>query len=324
MTTSRKRRALVASGAIAGSWAALGLPRHAAAQTYPNREIRLLVPLSAGSSVDTLARSFADEFGKVLGQPVVVENRPGAEGLIASEATARAAPDGHTLMLAYPGHALNVSLYPKLPYDTLKAFTPIALVASNVNVLVVRPESTLMSVPDLIATAKARPDTLLAGNAGGTSGGSADVLNYMSGIKARIITYKGAAEAQQDLIGGRIDFMFTAMSTAAPLVKAGRLRALAVTGARRHPGAPELPAVAEFVPGYETTGWYGLAGPADLPRLIVEKLNRSLFQATSQPTVRTRFATMGFDPAPAGSPEDFDAFIRSEIRKWGQVLRPRE
>jgi tripartite-type tricarboxylate transporter receptor subunit TctC len=303
--------------------AVLALAASAQAQSYPERAVRIIVPTAPGGSIDTTARVVAAKLAELWGKPVVVENRPGAEGVIASEATRNAPPDGYTLMLAYPGHALNVSLYTKLPYDTLKDFTPIALVASNVNVLVVRADSSIKSVQDLLATAKANPDKLFAGNAGGTSGGSADLLNLMAGIKTTVVTYKGAPEAQTDLLGGRIDFMFTAMSTATPLVKGGKLRALAVTGATRHANMPDLPAVAEFVPGFETTGWYGLAGPAGLPKPVVATLNKALFVALAQPSVRARFAALGFDPAPPNSSEDFDAFIKSEIKKWGQVLKPR-
>ena len=323
MNISSRRRSLVEAAALSSALVALPVAMPALGQAYPSKDIRMLVPLSAGSSVDTLARAFSEEFAKALGQPVVVENRPGAEGVIASEATRNAPPDGYTLMLAYPGHALNVSLYSKLPYDTLKDFTPIALVATNVNVLVVRADSNIKSVQDLLATAKANPEKLFAGNAGGTSGGSADLLNLMANIKTTVVTYKGAPEAQTDLLGGRIDFMFTAMSTATPLVKGGKLRALAVTGASRHPNMPELPAVAEFVQGFETTGWYGLAGPAGLPKPVVATLNKALFVALAKPEVRARFAALGFDPATPNSSEDFDAFIRSEIKKWGQVLKPR-
>jgi len=323
LNISSRRRSLVVAAALSSALAALPVAMPALGQAYPSKDIRMLVPLSAGSSVDTLARAFSEEFAKALGQPVVVENRPGAEGVIASEATRNAPPDGYTLMLAYPGHALNVSLYSKLPYDTLKDFTPIALVATNVNVLVVRADSNIKSVQDLLATAKANPEKLFAGNAGGTSGGSADLLNLMANIKTTVVTYKGAPEAQTDLLGGRIDFMFTAMSTATPLVKGGKLRALAVTGASRHPNMPELPAVAEFVQGFETTGWYGLAGPAGLPKPVVATLNKALFVALAKPEVRARFAALGFDPATPNSSEDFDAFIRSEIKKWGQVLKPR-
>jgi len=323
LNISSRRRSLVVAAALSSALAALPVAMPALGQAYPSKDIRMLVPLSAGSSVDTLARAFSEEFAKALGQPVVVENRPGAEGVIASEATRNAPPDGYTLMLAYPGHALNVSLYSKLPYDTLKDFTPIALVATNVNVLVVRADSNIKSVQDLLATAKANPEKLFAGNAGGTSGGSADLLNLMANIKTTVVTYKGAPEAQTDLLGGRIDFMFTAMSTATPLVKGGKLRALAVTGASRHPNMPELPAVAEFVQGFETAGWYGLAGPAGLPKPVVATLNKALFVALAKPEVRARFAALGFDPATPNSSEDFDAFIRSEIKKWGQVLKPR-
>jgi tripartite-type tricarboxylate transporter receptor subunit TctC len=323
MPTSKPRPRLLIAAAVASAWALLALPLGAIAQTYPANPIRLLVPLSAGSSVDTLARSFSDEMGKALGQPIVVENRPGAEGVVATEALKIAPPDGYTLMLAYPGHALNVSLYPKLRYDPLKDFTPIAIVGTNVNVLVVPPESPIKSVPDLIAAAKADPDKLFFGNAGGTSGGSGDLFNLMAGVKTTAVTYKGASEAQSDLLGGRIDYMFTAMSTATPLVKSGRVRALATSGAKRHPNMPDLPAVAELVPGYETTGWYGLMGPANLPKPIVARLNSAMNTALQSPTVRQRFALQGFDPAPPNGSDEFEVLIRSEIKKWAQVLKPR-
>jgi tripartite-type tricarboxylate transporter receptor subunit TctC len=323
MSISKTRRKIVAAGAAAAAWAAIGLPLRAFGQAYPAKDIRLLVPLSPGSSVDTLARSFTDEMGKALGQPILVENRPGAEGVICTEALKSSPPDGYTLMLAYPGHALNVSLYPKLPYDSVKDFTPLAIVATNVNVLVVPIESQIKSVPELIATAKANPDKLFFGNAGGTSGGSGDLFNLMAGVKTTAVTYKGAAEAQKDLLGGRTDYMFTAMSTATPLVKAGKLRALATSGAKRHANMPDLPTVAEFVPGFETTGWYGLMAPGGLPKPIAAKIDSALFTALADPKVRERFALQGFDPAPPNGPEEFDALIRSEIKKWAQVLRPR-
>jgi tripartite-type tricarboxylate transporter receptor subunit TctC len=216
-----------------------------------------------------------------------------------------------------------VSLYAKLPYDPLKDFTPIAIVATNVNVLVVPAESTIKSVPELIAVAKAKPDSLFFGNAGGTSGGSGDLFNLMAGVKTTAVTYRGAAEAQKDLLGGRTNYMFTAMSTAVPLVKAGKLRALATTGAKRHPNMPDLPTVAEFVPGFETTGWYGLMGPAGLPKPIVARLNSALVTTLQDSNVRERFALQGFDPAPPNGTDEFDALIRVEIKKWAQVLSPR-
>lgn len=317
MTTSLIRRKVLVS------LSAAGLQAHAFAQIYPTLEIKMYVPLSAGSSVDTLARAFTPEYGRVLKQSVLVENRPGAEGVICSELTKKAAPNGYTLMLAYPGHALNVSLYPNLPYDTLKDFTPIGIVASNVNVLVVLPNSPFKTVPDLIAFLKSKPGQLNFGNAGGTSGGSGDLFNLMAGVKAMAVTYKGAAEAQIDLLGGRLDYMFTALSTATPLVKAGKLRAIAVTGSKRHPTVPDLPTVSEFVPSFETTGWYGIAGPAGIPKPIVETLNSALNTTLQNTEVKARLASLGFDPEPPNSPADFESLIKSEIKKWAQVLKPR-
>ncbi|MEI8400890.1 MAG: tripartite tricarboxylate transporter substrate-binding protein [Alcaligenaceae bacterium] len=302
---------------------ALTLSESALSQHWPAREIKLYVPLSAGSSVDTLARAVVPAMAAQLKQSILVENRPGAEGAIASDLTRKAPADGYTLMVAYPGHALNVTLYPNLPYDALKDFTPIALIATNRNALVVRVDSPIKSVSELITFAKSNPDKLSFGNGGGTSGGSGDLLNLMAGIQTAAITYKGAAEAQNDLLGGRLDFMFTAMSTARPMVADGRLRALALTGTTRHPKFPDLPNVAETVPGYETSGWYGLAGPSGLPKPIVDALISALHAALQTDAVQKRLAFLEFDSAPKGTSEEFNSLIRSEIKKWAQVLKPR-
>ena len=310
-------------GLIALTLPALLWTQLAGAQAYPFKDIKLYVPLSAGSSVDTLARTIAPEMSARLKQQVLVENRPGAEGVIASEATKKAPADGYTVMLAYPGHALNVTLYPRLPYDTLKDFAAVALVASNLNVLVVRADSPLKTVGELINLAKSKPGLLSFGNAGGTSGGSGDLLNLMAGIQATAVTYKGAAETQNDLLGGRLDYMFTAVSTATPMVKAGRLRALALTGTARHPNFPDLPNVGETVPGFETSGWYGLVGPQGLPKPVQDALRSALYGALQSPDVKARLASLGFDPAAPGTAEEFDALIRSEIKKRALVLKPR-
>jgi tripartite-type tricarboxylate transporter receptor subunit TctC len=323
MTISRIRRTIVLASASMVSLVGVAIPFSAFAQTYPTHEIRLIVPLTPGSSVDVIARSFIAEMGRELKQPVVVENRPGAEGVVATELTKNAQPDGYTLMLVNPGHAINVHLYPKLPFDTLKDFTPVALAASNVNVLVVPAQSPIKDLKDLIARAKAKPGDLNFASVSGTSGGSADLLNLMAGLNTTAIVYKGAAEAQTDLLGGRLDYMFTAISTAIPLVRSGKLRALAVTGAQRHPTLPDVPAMSESVPGFEVTGWYGIVGPAGMPPAIVATLNKALFAALQSPEVKARLGAIGIDPAAPNGPEDFDRFVRAEIAKWGKVVKPR-
>jgi len=198
--------------------ALLGLPLGAAAQAYPNKSVRMIIPFPPGGTLDFVGRLLAQKLSDQTGQQFVVENRPGGNNMIGSAAVAAAPPDGYTLLFNASTFTTTPMTVKASQYDVLKDFTPIALVASNVNVLVVRAESNIKSVQDLLATAKANPDKLFAGNAGGTSGGSADLLNLMAGIKTTVVTYKGAPEAQTDLLGGRIDFMFTAMSTATPLV----------------------------------------------------------------------------------------------------------
>jgi tripartite-type tricarboxylate transporter receptor subunit TctC len=303
--------------------ALLGTPTSGVAQTYPTHEIRLIVPLSPGSSVDSIARAIAPELGKQLGQPIIVENRPGAESILATQYVKGATPDGYTLILVIPAHAINVFLYPKSAYDPIKDFTPVALIASNMNVLVVPPKFPAKDLKEFIALAKAKPGTLNFGAVGGTSGASADLFNLMAGVQTADITYKGASEAQNDMLGGRLDFMFTAVSSALPQVRAGNLRALAVTGAQRFPGLPDVPTVAELVPGYEVTGWYGIVGPAGMPATVVTTLNHAMFKALESPEVKTRLAAMGFDPAPPSDPAHFTSFIRSEVKKWGAVIKPR-
>jgi tripartite-type tricarboxylate transporter receptor subunit TctC len=296
----------------------------ARADSYPDHSIKLIIPLAPGSSVDTLARALSTELGPQLHQAIVVENHPGAEGIIATELVKNAKPDGYTLLMVYPGHAMNVHLYKKLPYDTIKDFTPIAQVATNLNVLVVADNSPFKTAGDLIAAIKAKPETLNFGNAGGTSGGSGDLLNFMAGLKATEITYNGATQSLTDLLGGRIDYMFTAMSSATPLVHAGKLRALAVTGTKRDPSMPNVPTMAEFVPNFETTGWYGLAGPAGLPPNVVAVVNKAVMDSLKSPVLQARLAAIGFSPAAPNTPAEFDTLIRSEIVKWSHVGQVRD
>ncbi|HTK01125.1 MAG TPA: tripartite tricarboxylate transporter substrate-binding protein [Bordetella sp.] len=320
MRPSSKRRSLITAGIVMPICAAVGLPRKTLAQPT---EIRMLVPLTAGSSVDVIARAVSAEMGKALGQNIFVDNRPGVDSIVATQAARNAKPDGKTVVMLTPSHAINVFLHPDVvTYDPIKDFTLVGLTATNMNLLVVPANSSIHSVAELIAAAKAKPNTLNYGNSGGTSGGSAQLLNLYAGIRTTDVKYKGAPEVMNDVIAGRLDFTFTAMSSALAMVRAGKARALAVTGRTRHPSLPDVPTVAETLPGFEAIGWYGVAGPAGIAQDTVTKLNRALMTALGKDNVKTVLSNSGFDPAPPNTPEDFRAFVRQEIDRWGKVTKP--
>src|SRR5438128_2617109 len=248
----------------------------ASAQSFPSKPIRLFVPYPAGGAVDVLARTLGDVVSKTWGQPVVVENRPGAGGVIASQALAAASPDGHTLIVVASGHATNPFLYPKLPYDTFKDFTPISLLASSPNILLVRADSTFKTLGDVIAQAKAKPGSLSFAHAGtGTSTHLAgELLKSLARIDIEAIPYKGGAPAINDLLGGQIPMSFNNGPESVGQLQAGTLRALAVTTAERAPFLPNVPSMAETVAGYDTGVWWGLLGPAGMPPEVLAKLSK--------------------------------------------------
>jgi len=319
----RVQRRFAASRAAA-AFAGVLLASGALAQGYPARPLRFVVPFAAGGGSDLVARSVAPGLTESLGQGVVVDNRPGAAGMIGADIVAKAPPDGHTLLLGSNGPlAINPSLYEKLPYDATRDFAPVALVTIMPFLLVVHPSLPVKSVKDLVALAKARAGQLNYGSpgTGSTTHLANELLKSLTGIEVTHVPYKGVAPAAIDLIGGQVQMMSGDLSTLLPHVKAGRMRALAVTSARRSSLLPDMPTVAESgVPGYEATGWFGVLVPARTPRTIVSRLNQSIVKGAAGGEARARLAALGGDVA-TGTPEAFAAHLRTEAAKWSKVIR---
>jgi tripartite-type tricarboxylate transporter receptor subunit TctC len=289
---------------------------------FPSRPVHIFVPYAAGGGVDILARTLGDVVSKQWGQAVVIENRPGAGGLVASQALATAAPDGHTLIVVASGHATNPFLYPKIPYDTFKDFTPIALLASSPNILLVRADSPFHNLGDLIAEARAKPGSLAFGHAGtGTSTHLAgELLKNLAKIDINAIPYKGGAPAVNDLLGGQIAISFNNGPESVGQLAAGTVRALAVTTATRAPFLPDVPSMAETVPGYDTEVWWGLLGPAGMPPDLVAKLSRDFVAALNTEPVKERLSKLGATPI-GSSPQQFDEKIHADYKKWGPIIK---
>jgi tripartite-type tricarboxylate transporter receptor subunit TctC len=307
---------------IAAMAAAASLPATAAAQKYPNKPIRMLVPFSAGSQTDILARWIGEKMIESWGQQVVVDNRPSAGGTIASEYVLAANPDGHTLMMVSTGHAGNATLYSKLSYDTVKDFSGISRVASVPNLLVVAPTLGPKTVKELVAYAKARPGQINFSSAGIGSGTqiNGEMFKLAAGIEATHVPYKGAPESLNETATGRVHFTFSPVVVAQGQVKAGRVTALAVSTAKRSPLFPDLPTVAEAgIPGFEYDQWYGLLAAGKTPRPIVNQVNKEIVRILNLPDIKERMLTQGATPSPT-SPEEFDAFIRSEVKRFAKIL----
>jgi len=301
--------------------AAIGMAR--AQDVFPSRPVRLLVPFAPGGAVDIVARTLGDELAGRWGRPVVVENRPGAGGVVASEAIAKAAPDGYTLIIVAIGHALNPHLYAKLPYDSFNDFTPISLIGTSPNMLLVRADSPIKTLADLIATARERPGQMTYGHAGnGTSPHLAgELLKYMAKIDITPIPYKGGAPALTDLIGGHIPMTFNNIPESIAQVTAGTVRPLGVTTAIRSPVLPNVPTIAESgLPGFDTGVWWGLLGPSGLAPDIKAKLAKDCIDAVNTATVKARLLALGATPI-GSSPEQFAALIRSDYEKWGPIIK---
>jgi tripartite-type tricarboxylate transporter receptor subunit TctC len=313
----------LASRLAVGIVAGLALAGPAKAQEYPSKPIRLVVPFAAGGATDVLARLVGERLTASLGQQVVVDNRPGAGGNIGSDIVARAEPDGYTILMGAVGtHAINPSLYPKMPYDPVKDFAPVTLVASVPNVLVVNPEVPAKSVQELIDLAKAKPGELnFASSGNGTSIHlSGELFKAMTGTDIVHVPYKGSGPAVTDLLGGQVQMMFDNMPSSLPHVKAGKLRALGVTSAKRSPALPEVPTIAEAgVPGYDATSWFGILAPAGTPEPVVTRLQGAIVQALGEPEMRQRMADLGAEPV-GDTPAEFGQFIAAEIAKWAKVV----
>ncbi|MEO8675947.1 MAG: tripartite tricarboxylate transporter substrate binding protein [Casimicrobiaceae bacterium] len=296
----------------------------ASAQTYPAKPIRLVVPFPPGGATDILARDVAQKLTEAWGQQVIVDNRPGAGGNIGSELVAKAAPDGYTLEMGTVGtHAINASLYAKMPYDHVKDFAPVILVAGVPNVLVVNPALPANSVAELIAYAKANPGKLnFASSGNGTSIHlSGELFKFMAGVQMTHVPYKGSAPALQDLLGGQVQLMFDNLPPSLPQIKAGKLRALAVTSLTRAPALPDVPTMAEAgLPGFEASSWFGVLAPAGTPPAIVTKLNAEIAKWLATPEAKERLSKQGANAA-GGTPEDFAKHIAAETAKWAKVVK---
>jgi tripartite-type tricarboxylate transporter receptor subunit TctC len=293
-----------------------------AAEKYPSRPIRMLVPFSAGSQTDILARWMGEKITEASGQQVVVDNRPSAGGTIASQYVLGANPNGHTLMMVSTGHAGNATLYSKLPYDTVKDFAGITRVASVPNLLVVGPGLGVKSVKELIALAKSKPGQINFSSAGVGSGTqiNGEMFKIAAGFEATHIPYKGAPESLNETATGRVHFTFSPILVAAGQVKAGRVVVLAVSTAKRSAMFPNVPTVAEAgVPGFDYDQWYGLLASAQTPRPLVKVVNQEMVRVLNLPDIKERMLTQGATPTPT-TPEEFDAFIRSEVKRFAKVL----
>ena len=289
---------------------------------FPSKPVHIFVPYAAGGGVDILARTLGDVVSRQWGQTVVVENRPGAGGVVASQALVTSPPDGYTLIVVASGHATNPFLYPKIPYDTFTDFTPISLLASSPNILLVRADSPFKTLGDVIAQAKAKPGSLSFAHAGtGTSTHLAgELLKNLAGIDLNAIPYKGGAPAINDLLGGQIPMSFNNGPESVGQIEAGTVRALAVTTAARASFLPNVPSMAETVPGYDTEVWWGLLGPAGMPRDLVERLSHDFVAALNTESVKERLSKLGAAPI-GSSPKQFDEKIRADHEKWGPIIQ---
>jgi tripartite-type tricarboxylate transporter receptor subunit TctC len=302
---------------------ALCLPSAALAQAYPDRAIRFVVPYPAGGPLDIVARLLAQKVSQAVAQPVVVDNKPGAGGNIGADVVAKAPADGYTILMgAVATHAINPALYRNMPYDAVRDFAPVTQVASTPNVLVVHPSVPAKSVQEFIAYAKANPGKLNFGSGSTGSAGhlAGELFKVMAGVDMAHIPYKGAAPAMQDLVSGQIQLMFDNLASSLGQVRAGRIRALAVTTAKRTPLAAELPTVAESgLPGFDISTWFGVFAPAGTPRVALERLHAEFTRALAAPEVREKLLALGADPV-GNSPEEFAAFIRAEAQKYARVV----
>lgn len=303
--------------------AAALLAAPAAAADYPTKPIRMVVAQAAGGNADIVARAVAMKMGEALKQQFVVDNRPGGVGVIGAETVARAAPDGYTILLASSAFGVNPSLQKSLPYDPIHGFSPITLVATAPNILVVNPSLSVRTVKDLIALARARPGQLNFGSSG--SGGSphlaGELFKYLTKVEMVHVPYKGAAAAIVDLVAGNIQLSFASMPSAIGQVRSGKLRGIAVTSIKRSAAVPDLPTIAEAgVPDFETAAWQGLFAPARTPAAIVQVLNREAARAVQAPDVRERLATEGGEPV-GNSPAEFAAYVKREIARWSTVVK---
>ena len=317
--TRTTRRAAIGAIALAAATLSLG----AAAQAYPTKPITIVVPFSAGGTTDILARLVGQYLTTELGQPVVVDNKAGAGGNIGGALAAKAPADGYTLFMGTVGtHAINAALYKKMPFDHVKDFAPLSRVANVPNLLVAHPSQPFKTVPEMIAYAKANPGKINFGSPGNGASPhlSGELFNAMAKVELTHIPYKGSAPAVTDLLGNQIAIMFDNLPSVIPHVRSGKLRAIAITTAKRSPELPDVPTIAEAgVPGYEAVSWFGLFAPAATPKPVLDKLSTALSKVLANPEVQKKISAQGGETVNE-TPAQFAAFIRSETTKWGKVL----
>ena len=317
------RRLLSALGACALAAGMAATSAASAAEAYPSKPIRFVVPAAAGGPTEIVTRLLAERMTQSMGVSVIVEAKPGAGGNIGADAVAKSAPDGYTILMGTIGtNAINQTLYKSMPFQPLKDFTAVTQVVSYPLVVVVNPKLPIHSVADLIAYAKANPGKLnrASGGSGTSMHMSGELFNEMAGVQMQHIPYKGSLPALTDVIGGQADLAFDSLVIAQPLIKSGKLRAIAVTGPERSPAAPDIPTVAETLPGYAMTSWIGVFAPAGTPRPIVERLQQEIARALADPRVREQLVSQAADPV-ASKPDDFARFTADETEKWAPVVK---
>ncbi|MBI5277080.1 MAG: tripartite tricarboxylate transporter substrate binding protein [Burkholderiales bacterium] len=315
----RHRLHLIAAAFALG--AGLASPAALAQGAWPTRPIRIVVTFPPGGAPDTIARIFADKWA-ALGQPITVDNKPGAGGNIGADFVAKSAGDGHTLVVGTVGtHAINAALYERMPFNHVRDFTPITFLASTPNLLVVNKAVPASSVKELVELAKKQPLSFGSSGSGTSIHLSGELFNTMAGVKMQHVPYKGRAQAIPDLLGGRIQLIFDNMPSALPLVKSGEIKAIAVTSAVRSPAAPHIPTIAESgLPGFEATSWFAMLGPAGIPRDVQMRINAEALKVLAMPDVKDKLTGLGLEPAP-GTPEALAALIQAETAKWAKVVK---
>lgn len=309
--------ALAVSGTVSSGAA------RAQASGWPNKPVHILIAFPPGGAIDIVARIMGPRLSASIGQPVLVENRPGAGGLLGTELAAKAAPDGHTVFFGTLGNlSVNPLLYPKLPFDIGRDFAPLTQVVSTTFMLYVNPAFPVKTVNDLIALARSRPGTInysSSGN-GGAPHLAAELFNSMAGVKMVHVPYKGSSQSVTDVMGGQVQLTFDSLALGLPYVKAGKLRAVATLGPKRVSQLPDVPAVSETLPGYEVTNWFGMVVPAATPRDVVTRLHAQILRVLRLPDVRDSLIAQGTEPV-GSSPEEFGAFMKSEAAKWARVIK---
>ena len=303
---------------------AISLANHAQSiEHFPSRPVRLVLPFSPGGTTDIMSRLLSVKFHEETGQPLIVDNKPGAGGMIATELVQRAPADGYTLLFGSSAQlALNPSLYSNIRYDPVRDFAPVALLGATPNVLLAHPSQPMRSLADMIAQARAKPGQLsfASPGSGSTAHLAAELLKQQAGINIVHVPDRGAGPAVTDALGGQLPLIFVAIPSIVQQAKADKLRPLAVTGARRSPALPDVPTVAETLPGFEAVGWYGVLAPAGTPPEAIARLHATLRKITAMPDVRAAWAAQGIDML-GGSPEEFSAYLKVELRKWTQVIK---